>query len=466
MPQSISQLLHLPTTIPYDDPRLRLFLVAAGASLLTATTIFTVQHFDKRSKVKKIKAELSQSLHNTLSHMEDLPPAYHSATPVPRAVATDESLIREQLSRNYAFLGEEGVAKVRKSFVIVVGLGGVGSHAAHMLLRSGVEHLRLIDFDQVTLSSLNRHALATQNDVGTPKALCLQKHFAEIFPNAKVEIGVEMYTPATAPTLLAGTPDFVLDCIDNLATKVDLIKYCKENNLRVMSSMGAGAKADPSRIQIADISDTFEDPLARATRRKLRLQGVETGVTVVYSTEKPGEVSLLPLEEDKLPHADEYAALPNFRVRILPVLGTLPALFGNVMASYVVTELAGFKTEPLPIKLRPKTYERLHKDLVNKEKDVYKASPNIPLNIADVGYIFEEIWRGRSALSGTFDKLQLTRWDVTKPASFTNVVCLTRAEAEKHDEIAGGALRDTYGEEFVKFVEGRFEEERRIGKWR
>ncbi|KAJ3050309.1 hypothetical protein HK097_008719 [Rhizophlyctis rosea] len=452
--------------IPIDDPRVRLAAVALAASALTATTIFTAQYFDKRNKIKKIKEEISQSLHTTLSHMDDGLGQGNGHGRAVKPFVADEGLIREQLARNYAFLGEEGVAKVRKSFVVVVGLGGVGSHAAHMLLRSGVEHLRLIDFDQVTLSSLNRHALATQNDVGTPKATCLKKHFNEIFPNAKIEICVDMYTPTSAPLLLAGNPDFVLDCIDNLSTKVDLIKYCKQNNIRVMSSMGAGAKADPSRIQIADISDTFEDPLARATRRRLRLEGVESGVTVVYSTEKPGPVTLLPLEEDKVANADEYAALPNFRVRILPVLGTLPALFGNSMASHVVTELAGFKTEPLPIKLRPKTYERLHRDLVNREKDVFKASPNIPLNVGDVGYIFEEIWRGRSALSNGFDKLQLTRWDVTKPAAFNNVICFTRVEADKHDKILPGQLESTYGREFVDFVEGRFEEERRVRKWR
>ena len=185
------------------------------------------------------------------------------------------------------------------------------------------------------------------------------------------------------------------------------------------------------------------------------------------------------------------------------------------MASHVMTELADFKTEPLPIKLRPKTYERLHRDLVNREKDVFKAryarrlgktchlrkvlcstsvlcSPNIPLNIADVGYIFEEvrqpdmtrldgmstvrllthlrthkqIWRGRSALSKGFDKLQLTRWDVTKPAAFNNVICFTRAEADKHDKVLPGELEATYGKGFVDFVEERFEEERRIRKWR
>src|SRR6185369_5396548 len=99
----------------------------------------------------------------------------------------EEKIIREQLARNISFLGEEGVEKLRKSFIIIVGAGGVGSWIALMLLRSGVEHIRIIDFDQVTLSSLNRHAVATHEDVGTPKVVALQKNFQHIAPWAKVE---------------------------------------------------------------------------------------------------------------------------------------------------------------------------------------------------------------------------------------------------------------------------------------
>ncbi|KAI8826210.1 uncharacterized protein EV422DRAFT_157955 [Fimicolochytrium jonesii] len=335
---------------------------------------------------------------------------------------------------------------------------------AHMLMRSGVERLRLIDFDQVSLSSLNRHAVATQADVGIPKSTCLEQHFKQIAPHVEIDARNELFTLDAAPELLGGRPDYVLDCIDNLNTKIDLIKYCKDNNLPIISSMGAGAKADPSRIQIADISETFEDPLARATRRGLKLKGVESGVPVVYSTEKPGAVKLLPLEDDKVEEAKEYSALPDFRVRILPVLGTLPALFGNSMATHVITSLGNYPTEPLAIKCREKTYARLHRDLVNREKK--HGGGAMGLNIADVGYIFEEIWRGRSALSGTFEKLALLRWDSSQPISFQNIVCLTRAEAEKHERVPPGELAGHYGEEVLKFVRGRWEEERRVGGWR
>ncbi|KAI9090815.1 hypothetical protein DFS34DRAFT_653873 [Phlyctochytrium arcticum] len=435
--------------------------VAVAASVVTAGAILLVQRKDKQKRIQELKKDIYDSIPSTAN----LSPLIRRKIDIQES-RVDEGLVREQLSRNYAFLGEQGVADVRKAFVIVVGLGGVGSHAAHMLLRSGVEHLRLIDFDQVSLSSLNRHAVATQADVGVPKGTCLKNHFEEIAPHAKIDVKNELFNLAAADHLLKGKPDYVLDCIDNLNTKMDLIKYCVDHKIKIISSMGAGAKADPSRIQIADISETFEDPLARATRRGLKLKGVESGVTVVYSTEKPGPVKLLPLEETKVDNADEYSALPDFRVRILPVLGTLPALFGMCMASYVTTELAKWPTMPLAIKLRDKTYMRLHRDLVNKEKDQFKSSDNLPLNVADIGYIFEEIWRGRSALSGGFDKLHLTRWDVSKPASFQNLICLTRGEVEKHEKLTFDQLPSYYSEEFLKFVNERFKEERKINKWR
>ena len=113
------------------------------------------------------------------------------------------------------------------------------------------------------------------------------------------------------------------DAIDNITTKVDLLAYCHAHHLRIISSMGAGAKRDPTRVQIADISQTVYDPLARSVRRRLRLQGISGGVPVVYSTEVPGEVGLLPLREEEFRKGDvkELGVFDDFRVRILPVLG-------------------------------------------------------------------------------------------------------------------------------------------------
>lgn len=185
----------------------------------------------------------------------------------------------------------------------------------------------MIDFDQVTLSSLNRHASATLSTVGTPKATSLCSFLQSIAPFITYEPVIDLWTTETAETLLQGNPDYIIDAIDNIDTKIDLLAYCHEKGLRVISSMGSGCKSDPTRVQIGDISETIEDPLSRSTRRGLRAKGIEKGVQVVFSTEKPTKegARLLPLPEEEFEKGkvDELSSLPNFRVRILPVVGTL-----------------------------------------------------------------------------------------------------------------------------------------------
>ncbi|RYG45665.1 hypothetical protein EON67_10355, partial [archaeon] len=162
---------------------------------------------------------------------------------------TDE-LRAEQFSRNRQFLGDAGQAAIERAFVIVVGVGGVGSHAAHMLVRAGVRRIRVIDFDQVSLSSLNRHAVACRADVGTPKVTTLAKYFARIAPSCIVEPVQSIFEGARAAELLAGSPDFVLDCIDDIPTKAELLQFCHDHKLRVVSSLGAAGRADPTRVHI------------------------------------------------------------------------------------------------------------------------------------------------------------------------------------------------------------------------
>ncbi|KAF2605279.1 hypothetical protein F2Q70_00027230 [Brassica cretica] len=140
------------------------------------------------------------------------------------------------LVRNIQFFDLEAQRKVTGSYVVVIGLGGVGSHAASMLLRSGVGKLLLVDFDQVSLSSLNRHAVATRADVGIPKAVCLKKHFSAIFPECHVEAKVLLYDSSSEEEILSGNPDFVLDCIDNIDTKVGLLAACVKRGLKVLSA--------------------------------------------------------------------------------------------------------------------------------------------------------------------------------------------------------------------------------------
>ncbi|GJN90207.1 hypothetical protein Rhopal_003206-T1 [Rhodotorula paludigena] len=386
---------------------------------------------------------------------------------------TSEVIVREALARNYAFFGDEGMDRIRDKFVVVVGLGGVGSAAAVMLVRSGIRKIRLIDFDQVSLSSLNRHSTATLAQVGTPKVTSCAQYFADVAPWVEVDARVELFEKNRAGELLEGEPDYVVDCIDNIDSKVDLLAFCCKNKLPVFSSLGAACKSDPSRIQVADISTTFEDPLAKSVRRRLRMEGVSYGVPVVYSTEKPREdLGLLPLDEEEFQKGkvDELHAMQNFRVRILPVLGPLPAMFGNVAAAYVLQQLAGFKMEPLPVKNRYKLAATLHRQLSASEQK-QTGDNRIPFSEDDMLYLFEEIHRAKSVAPPHVYPARPTvlRWRKERGLAWDNLVVFERDEGARHEKECLLGDRDPeeyWGKEVAELVEKRMREERRLRKYR
>ncbi|KAJ1509694.1 hypothetical protein HMI56_006670 [Coelomomyces lativittatus] len=290
-----------------------------------------------------------------------------------------------------------------------------------MLVRSGIQKIRVIDFDQVTLSSLNRHAVATHADVGTSKVHCLQKYLRFIAPQAEIEPICTLFNEASATTLLANNPDFVLDCIDNLPSKVQLIHYCYTHRIPLISSMGSGSKCDPTRIRISDISETISDPLARAVRGALRKLNITHGINVVYSS----EIAQTPLIKAKGDNPEDFAPLPNFRSSILPVLGTLPALFGITMVTHVLNKLVEWPSySPLP---------RHHLSLNSCTKMLKDLQPSI-LRVADVFFLVEEIWHGRSLISGKVDSLVLVPWDPNMPVSLQNCVLMTKEEALVHKD--------------------------------
>ncbi|EGP88741.1 uncharacterized protein MYCGRDRAFT_69654 [Zymoseptoria tritici IPO323] len=404
----------------------------------------------------------------------------------------DEALILEQLARNRVFLQDDGLAKLRKAFVIVVGCGGVGSHATAALARSGCGRLRLIDFDQVTLSSLNRHAVATLADVGTPKVKCLEKRMEQIVPWTHFDSRNELFGEATAAKQLepwsdGQKPTYVIDAIDNIDSKVALLYYCATNGIPVISSMGAGCKSDPTRVFIGDISASTDDPLSRSTRRKLRMRGVKDGIPVVYSQEKtgPGKAQLLPLPEDEFQKGavNELGVLPDFRVRILPVLGTMPAVFGLCVANHIMLEIASYPHDYLASKAREKMYDGIMGHLSGLEERLAKhqgyesTGLRLPVTNDDVGYLVEEVFRGRSVVSGLASRLVLTRWrkpegpwvDLSTPGQkadtlrLDELVCMTKDEMLKHEKIVlkeGRTPEEVYGKEVVELVEKRMKEER------
>ena len=204
-------------------------------------------------------------------------------------------------------------------------------------------------------------------------------------------------------------PDYVVDAIDNLDSKVALLQYCYENKIKVISSMGAGCKSDPTRIFVGDISASVEDPLSRVTRRRLRAVGISDGVPVVYSTEKPGpgKAQLLPLPEEEFQKGQvhELSVLPDFRARILPVLGTMPAIFGYTVANFIVMEITEYPHERSEGKGREKLYDHILANLQGLEERLVRQQRvdalglKIPVTKDDVGYLVEEVYRGKSVVS-------------------------------------------------------------------
>ncbi|XP_065850034.1 tRNA threonylcarbamoyladenosine dehydratase isoform X2 [Euphorbia lathyris] len=376
---------------------------------------------------------------------------------------TDE-IVSEQLTRNIQFFGLEAQHNVTASYVVVIGLGGVGSHAASMLLRSGIGRLLLVDFDQVSLSSLNRHAVATRADVGIPKAECLKKHFLTIFPECHIEAKVLLYDASSEEEILSGNPDFVLDCIDNIDTKVGLLAACVRRGLKILSATGAGARADPTRIRVADIRESTNDPLSRSVRHRLRKDyGIDGGIPVVFSLEKP-KAKLLPFkgpsgEED---NPTDYQIVPGFRVRIIPVLGTIPAIFGQVMASYVVTQLAGLQVQTEPVvNFDLDHYRVLHQRLVEYEELLYGTATEVQVDVEEVKYIVKELWHGRSArdqsakgvgrgMWRSVNELMLVRWDRSKPACVSNLILLKFNEADEHECMSLDDIKEKEAEYFER----------------
>lgn len=358
-----------------------------------------------------------------------------------------DEIVSEQFTRNVQFFGMDSQLLVHNAFVVVVGLGGVGSHAASMLVRSGIGRIRLVDFDQVSLSSLNRHAVATRADVGLPKATCLHNHILQIFPECHVDARVQMYDASSEDDILADVPDFVLDCIDNIDTKVSLLAACVKRGLKVLSATGAGARADPTRIRISDLSESLNDPLSRAVRHRLKREhGIESGIPVVFSTEKP-KAKLLPF---KVPTGDnvnpsEYQVVPGFRVRIIPVMGAIPAMFGQVMAAYVIANIARFQVDFEPVvHWDTEFYKLLLQRLVEREELQFGSAAGVEVDLEDVVYVVRELWHGHSARDVSsisaargmwrhVNNLTLTRWDTLQSASATNLVLFTFQEAEEHE---------------------------------
>ncbi|NEN83648.1 tRNA threonylcarbamoyladenosine dehydratase [Paenibacillus elgii] len=192
-----------------------------------------------------------------------------------------------QFSRTELAIGPEGLEVMKNSTVAVLGIGGVGSIAAEALARTGVGRIIMIDKDVVDITNVNRQIHALMTTVGQPKAELMRDRILQINPECDAIALRMFYTEETYEQLFDYPLDYVLDASDTISYKIHLIKQCLQRKISLISSMGAANKMDPTRFQVADISKTSVDPMARVIRHKLRKEGIKKGVKVVFSTEEP-----------------------------------------------------------------------------------------------------------------------------------------------------------------------------------
>ena len=372
-----------------------------------------------------------------------------------KTISIPPEMRSEQLSRNELFFGTDGMKAIQSASVLVIGLGGVGSHTAHMLGRAGVGYLRLVDFDQVTLSSLNRHACATLEDVGISKVECMKRFLYRICgEHCVIDTRSQMYTGDTAKDgdmMICPNGqkwDIVIDAIDDVPTKAKLVAHCARNNIRVLCCMGAGGKSDMTRLHISDLRTASRDPLASKLRMTLRglmkkdksiadsscLEDVDK-VAVMWSSEKVVAKLADFTDEQKEQGVHKFGAVDNMRIRVLPVLGTMPAIMGQGLAAMALCEIGDKPFTPtcgerVGRNVRHKLLQRMKQrenDLRSKfENDVGKWVGEIQIDTDDVEYILQEVWRNRCCITGASlgTVLHIVRWDLSKPSNCQNIVVL------------------------------------------
>ena len=250
----------------------------------------------------------------------------------------------KRFHRTELLLGASGLKKLADARVTVVGLGAVGSFAVEGLARAGVGHLRIVDFDEVRESNINRQLLALESTLGQSKADVAHRRIKDINPRCEVDIHPVFVDAATAPGLLAQPTDALLDAIDSLGPKTELLTAAVRAGIPwIMSSMGAAWRTDPAFIRSGDIAETNRCPLARLIRKRLRRAGIARGIRCVYSTE-PLPASAL----RRAPPDDEEEVLQRGRRRTpLGSLACITGIFGLTMACDTLRHLAGENAPPI-----------------------------------------------------------------------------------------------------------------------
>ena len=230
--------------------------------------------------------------------------------------------------RTGLLLGEEKMERLRKAHVLVVGLGGVGAYAAEMLCRAGVGQMTIVDADTVQPTNINRQLPALHSTLGKPKAEVLAERFRDINPDVRLTVLPVYLKDEAIPELLDSARfDFIVDAIDTVSPKCYLIYHALKRGIKIVCSMGAGAKSDITQIRFADLWETYHCGLSKAVRKRLQKMGMKRKVPVVFSTEQadPNAVILVEDEQNKKSTTG--------------TISYMPAVFGCYLAEYVIRKL-------------------------------------------------------------------------------------------------------------------------------
>ena len=227
----------------------------------------------------------------------------------------------EQFSRTEMLIGKGGVEKLKNSKVAIFGIGGVGSYTVEALVRAGVGNFILVDNDEVSISNLNRQIIATTKTIGMPKVEVAKQRILEINPEAKVEIYQEFFMPETIG-ILDESITYIVDAIDTVTAKIELVLRANKLNIPIISSMGTGNKLDPTRFEITDIYITSVCPLAKVMRKELKQRGIKK-LKVVYSKEEP-----IKLEKDE-----------TSKKQVPGSISFVPSAAGLIIAGEVVKDI-------------------------------------------------------------------------------------------------------------------------------
>ena len=194
-----------------------------------------------------------------------------------------------QFSRTELLIKEDGIQKLQKAKVAIFGIGGVGSFAVEGLVRSGIGNFILVDDDKICLTNLNRQIIATRKTIGKYKVDVMEERILEINPDAKIQTYQEFYMPNSKTNIITEDIDYVIDCVDTVTAKIEIVKRCKELDIPIISAMGTGNKLDPSRFEITDIYKKSICPLEKVMRKELRKRNIDS-LKVIYSKEEPIEI--------------------------------------------------------------------------------------------------------------------------------------------------------------------------------